>query len=93
MRGLTSTIIGAVVLESAVIAVFGSLLGVIIGWIGTVAVNAHYQALYRTPLRFAIATPALAAFALAVAVVLGIAAGALAARRLTRAPPLELLGR
>jgi putative ABC transport system permease protein len=57
------------------------------------AVNAYYQAQYRTPLRFSIVTPEIVLFAAALSLVLGVAAGALAAQRLVRTPPLTLLGR
>ena len=87
------TVIGAVVLESAAISLLGSALGVGIGWVTSLLVNAHYQSVYRTPLRFALVTPQLALFAASLAVVLGIAAGTLAAIRLVRTPPLALLGR
>jgi len=56
-------------------------------------VNVHYQGVYRTPLRFAVVTPQVLTFALALSLVLGAAAGALAALRLARMHPLVLLGR
>jgi putative ABC transport system permease protein len=56
-------------------------------------VNAHYQEVYRTPLTFALVTPGILAFATALALALGILAGAIAAWRLVRTPPLTLLGR
>ena len=56
-------------------------------------VNAHYQAVYRTPLRFAIITPGTVAYSVLLSLVLGIGAGVLAARRLARTPPLTLFGR
>lgn len=94
LLGVTSrTVIAAVVLEAAVISLFGSLVGLVIGWVSALAVNAHYQELYRTPLRFAIATPGLIGFAVGLSLVLGIGAGAVAALRLTRVAPLTLLGR
>ena len=94
LLGVSSrTVIGAVVLEAGVISLLGSALGLLIGWASTLAVNAYYQGVYRTPLKFAIATPGLMAFAVTLSLVLGIGAGAVAALRLTRTPPLTLLGR
>jgi putative ABC transport system permease protein len=48
---------------------------------------------YRTPLLFALLTPEIFAFATLTSLVLGIGAGAVAAWRLVRTPPLTLLGR
>ena len=52
-----------------------------------------YQARYATPLRVAIVTPDIVLLAVALSVILGIGAGFLAALRLVRTPPLELIGR
>lgn len=88
-----STVLRMVVAEAAVIALVGSGLGALIGYGVSAAVNAYYQAQYRTPLRFSIVTPEIVLFAAALSLVLGVAAGALAAQRLVRTPPLTLLGR
>src|SRR5687768_9662368 len=88
-----STVLRSVLIEAAVISLAGSLLGAIIGKVATMLVNAHYQQVYRTPLRFAMATPGILAFAVGLSVALGIIAGVLAARRLVRSQPLELFGR
>jgi putative ABC transport system permease protein len=87
------TVFGAVVLEAAFIALVGSVAGTGIGVLASAAVNAYYQAHYRTPLRFSIVTPDIVVLATALSITLGIAAGALAALRLVRARPLALLGR
>jgi putative ABC transport system permease protein len=87
------TVVLAVVLESALVALLGSVLGIALGAATSAIVNAHYQQVYRTPLRFSIVTPGTVATAVGLSVVLGVAAGALAARRLARAAPLTLLGR
>lgn len=87
------TIVRAIVVEAAIVALVGSALGAIIGWIASALVNAHYQAVYRTPLLFALVTPGVLGFAVTLSLVLGIAAGALAAWRLVRTPPLALMGR
>lgn len=87
------TIVRGVVLEAAALAVAGSLAGVGVGALASWVVNTHYQAVYRTPLRFSIVTGDIVLLAVALALVLGIAAGWLAARRLVRVPPLTLFGR
>jgi putative ABC transport system permease protein len=87
------TIVGSVVLEAAAVAVLGSLFGVVVGGTASFLVNRHYQAVYRTPLRFSIVTGDIVLLAVALALVLGIVAGWLAARRLVRTPPLALFGR
>jgi putative ABC transport system permease protein len=87
------SVLRSVVIEAAFVAVLGSGLGVIIGWVTSGIVNAYYQGAYRTPLRFSIVTPDIVLLAVALSLVLGIAAGALAALRLVRAHPLALLGR
>jgi len=87
------TIVRSVVLEAAAIAVLGSVLGVGVGFAASWIVNAHYQNVYRTPLRFSIVTGDIVLLAVALSLVLGIAAGWVAARRLVRTPPLALFGR
>jgi putative ABC transport system permease protein len=87
------TVALTVMAEAAVVAVIGSGVGALIGWLCTLAVNAHYQRVFRTPLTFAVLTPQIALFAVALSLVLGVVAGGLAAWRLVRTPPLALLGR
>jgi putative ABC transport system permease protein len=87
------TIVRAIVLESALVALAGSLFGTLLGWLGALIVNAHYRRAYRTPLLFAIVTPEILLFALVLGLTLGVAAGMLVATRLTRRSPQELLGR
>lgn len=87
------TIIRSIVIEAAVVSVFGSVIGAGIGWVSSLIVNAHFQQVYRTPLLFALLTPEIFAFATLTSLVLGIGAGAVAAWRLVRTPPLTLLGR
>lgn len=87
------SVVRSVVLEAAAVASLGSALGVGIGLAMSRLVNAHYQEVYRTPLRFAIVTPDIALFASGLSLVLGLVAGWLAAQRLVRAEPLALLGR
>jgi putative ABC transport system permease protein len=87
------TIVGSVVLEAAAVAVLGSLAGIAVGGTASWIVNWHYQAVYRTPLRFSIVTGDIVLLAVALSLVLGIVAGWLAALRLVRTPPLVLFGR
>jgi putative ABC transport system permease protein len=87
------TIVKGVVLEAAGIAVAGSIVGVGVGLVTSWVVNAHYQSVYRTPLRFSIVTGDIMLLAVTLSLVLGLAAGWLAARRLVRTPPLALFGR
>ena len=88
-----ATVVRAIIIEAAVVAVLGSALGVVLGWIVSQVVNWHYQALYQTPLAFSIVTPPTVIFAVALSLVLGIAAGVVASLRLVRTPPLALFGR
>lgn len=88
-----SSVVRSIVIESALVAVLGSVLGVVLGWFTSLLVNSHYQALYRTPLEFSIVTPPVVAFAVSLSLLLGIGAGLLASLRLVRTPPLELFGR
>ena len=88
-----STIVKSVVLEAAGIAVFGSLVGVALGAAASWIVNAHYQGVYRTPLRFSVVTGDIVVLAVTLSLMLGIVAGWLAAKRLVSTPPLSLFGR
>jgi putative ABC transport system permease protein len=88
-----ASVVRSIVIESALVAVLGCVLGVALGWAASLLVNWHYQALYRTPLKFSIVTPPIVAFAVALSLVLGIGAGLLASLRLVRTPPLQLFGR
>jgi putative ABC transport system permease protein len=88
-----ATVVRAIVLEAAVVAVLGSALGVVLGWAVSLFVNWHYQALYQTPLEFSMVTPPTVVFAVSLSLALGIAAGIVASLRLVRTPPLALFGR
>jgi putative ABC transport system permease protein len=83
----------AIVLEAAVIAIVGCGVGTVFGWAASLVINWHYRDLYRTPLTFALVTPDIVRTAAILGIVLGIGAGALAGRRLVRRAPLALLGR
>jgi putative ABC transport system permease protein len=88
-----SSVVRSVIIEAALVAVLGSVLGVLLGWAASLFVNWHYQALYRTPLYFSIVTPPIVALAVSLSLLLGVGAGVLASLRLVRTPPLELFGR
>ncbi|MEP6858786.1 MAG: FtsX-like permease family protein [Gemmatimonadales bacterium] len=88
-----SSVVRTIVIESALVAVLGSVLGVVLGWAASLFVNWHYQALYRTPLEFSIVTAPVVVFAVSLSLLLGIGAGLLASVRLARTPPLQLFGR
>lgn len=88
-----ATIVRAVVLEASLIAVIGSVMGAAFGYVAGWIVNWHYQGVYSTPLKFAIVTPGIVLFATALSLGLGVIAGLLAAQRLVRRAPLELVGR
>jgi putative ABC transport system permease protein len=87
------SIVKSIIIEAAVVAILGSGLGVALGWVVSVVVNWHYQALYHTPLEFSIVTPEVIGVSVALSLVLGALAGILASLRLVRTPPLVLLGR
>lgn len=88
-----ASIVRSIVLEATLVALCGSALGIALGVAGSHVVNAHYQGVYRTPLVFAIVTPATVLFSVVLSVILGVGAGLLASLRLVRTPPLALLGR
>ena len=88
-----ASVVRSIIIESALVAVLGSVLGVALGWAASLLVNWHYQALYRTPLEFSIVTTPVVAFAVSLSLLLGVGAGLLASLRLARTPPLELFGR
>jgi putative ABC transport system permease protein len=90
--GISSrSIVRSVMVEAAIVAVMGSGLGVGIGAASSWIINWHYRGVYRTPLAFAMLTPEIVTLAIALSLALGLAAGFLAAQRLVRQPPLQLL--
>ena len=94
LRGVSRrTVVASIVIEASLVALLGSALGTAVGWVSSLAINHHYQGVYRTPLLFALVTPGIVAFAVALSLVLGVGVGLLAATRLARTPPLRLLGR
>ena len=92
LMGISSrTIVRSVMVEAAIVAVFGSGVGLAIGWIVAQVINWHYRGVYRTPLAFAVVTPGIALLAVSLSLVLGLLAGFLAAKRLVYVPALELI--
>lgn len=88
-----TTVVKSVVLEASLVALVGSAMGALVGWGASGVVNWHYQALYATPLRFTVVTPGIIGFAVALSLLLGVGAGLIAAQRLVRRAPLDLVGR
>lgn len=87
------TVFLSLVLEAAVVAVVGSIVGAAIAAIASVAVNAFYQRAFDTALIFSQYRAGTVLFAMALSLVLGLGAGAIAAWRMVRLSPLELWGR
>jgi putative ABC transport system permease protein len=87
------TIFGALVLEAAVIAALGSILGTGLAYLAGAATNAYYGRYFETSLIFSLITPDLVLFSVILSLVLGMLAGAGAAWRLVHTRPLALWGR
>jgi putative ABC transport system permease protein len=87
------TVFLALVLESTTVALAGSLVGAGLAMVASRVVNSYYQHAFATPLIFSEITMRSLGFALALSVVLGVMAGALAAWRLVRVPPIALWSR
>lgn len=88
-----ATVVRSVMLEASLIALLGSALGAGFGAAASAIVNWHYQGVYATPLTFALVTPEIVVIAVTLSLLLGIVSGYLAAQRLVRTAPLELVGR
>lgn len=87
------TLIGWLVLEAALVSAVGGIMGVAIGQLASAIINRYYQWTYDTTLVFSIVTPEIVLRALGLAVLLGLAAGAIATLRLLSVHPLEEAGR
>lgn len=87
------TIFGALVLEAALVAVLGSILGAGLAWLAGAATNSYYRRYFDTELIFSLITPRIVLFSVCLSLLLGLAAGAVAAWRLVRTPPMVLWGR
>ncbi len=94
LLGIGRATIGLTVMAvAAAAAVMGSIIGIGLGAVLVWAINAYYQPLFQTRLRFAIITPETLQFAGGLAIIVSLAAGAAVALRLLRRHPLEQMGR
>ena len=87
------TIFGALLLEAALVSVLGSILGAGLAWLAGAATNTYYRRYFDTELIFSLITPRIVLFSVCLSLLLGLAAGAVAAWRLVRTPPMVLWGR
>jgi putative ABC transport system permease protein len=87
------TIFGALVLEAALVAVVGSVVGAGIAFVAGAITNAYYRRFFDTELIFSLITPRILLFGVMLSLALGLAAGAVAAWRLVRTRPMVLWGR
>jgi putative ABC transport system permease protein len=87
------TVFGALLLEAMLIAILGSLVGTGLAYLAGAATNAYYRRFFDTVLTFSLITPRIVVFSAGLSVLLGIAAGAIAAFRLVHTRPLVLWGR
>lgn len=83
------TIVGV----SAAVAVMGSIVGVGLGAVLVWTINAYYQPLFGTRLRFAVIVPETVLAAAGIAITVGLAAGIVVAQRLLHRHPLDQVGR
>ena len=91
MIGLSRrTVFRAFLLEAALLATIGSVVGTILAYLATVITNAVYQRKFDTALVFAHLSPGIVILGVGLSVTLGLGAGAIAAGRLLRANPLVL---
>jgi putative ABC transport system permease protein len=84
------TIVSAVVLEACLVAIVGSLFGVVLAGLADAITNWVYQRRFDTELTFAWLTPGIVATGVGISLGLGVVAGFLAAMRLIRVRPLAL---
>ena len=81
------------VAEAALLSTLGGAAGLGVGIVSSAVVNAYYQRYYDTTLMFSQVTGVIVAEALALALLLGMAAGVFAATRLLASNPLDEMGR
>ncbi len=84
------TIFGALLLEACLVAVIGSILGLVLAVVAGAATNLYYQHYFSTRLIFSLITPEIVRFSIVLSLLLGVLAGSFAAWRLVRTPALEL---
>ena len=87
------TIFRALLLEAALVAVFGSVAGSGLAYLAGAATNAYYRRFFDTGLTFSLITAEIVLFSVVLSLALGMLAGALAAWRLVHTRPLVLWGR
>lgn len=87
------TISGTIMVIATGVALLGSTLGIGLGYLVSLAINAYYRRLFDTDLVFSRITPPLLGTAVALSLALGIAAGGLVAWRLLRRTALDSAGR
>jgi putative ABC transport system permease protein len=87
------TIFGALLLEAALVAAFGSVVGTGLAYLAGLATNAYYRRFFDTALTFSVITPDIVLFSVALSLALGVLAGAVAAWRLVHTRPLVLWAR
>jgi putative ABC transport system permease protein len=87
------TIFGALLLEAALVAVAGSVVGTLLAFLAGAVTNAYYRRFFDTALTFSLITPGIVLFSVALSLALGLAAGAAAAWRLVHTRPMVLWGR
>jgi len=87
------TIFGALLLEAALVAVLGSIVGTALAFLAGAATNAYYRRFFDTALTFSLITSDIVLFSVALSLALGLAAGAAAAWRLVHTRPMVLWGR
>jgi putative ABC transport system permease protein len=87
------TIFGALLLEAAFVAAFGSVVGTGLAYAAGAATNAYYRRFFDTTLTFSLITPGIVLFSVALSLGLGVVAGAVAAWQLVRTRPLVLWSR
>jgi putative ABC transport system permease protein len=87
------TIFGALVLEAALVAMVGSLVGAVLAFVAGAVTNVYYQRYFDTDLVFSLITARILLFSVTLSLVLGLTAGALAAWRLVNTRPMVLWGR
>jgi putative ABC transport system permease protein len=87
------TLLAWLMTEAALVSALGGVAGIGLGHLAASAINAWYRRVYDTSLAFALVTRETVLIGLALALVLGLAAGLVAALRLTSVDALEEVGR
>lgn len=87
------TLLTWLMFEAALVSTLGGMIGVGIGRLASKLINEFYQRAYQTSLEFSIVTEDTVRLGLALAVVLGLVAGAVGALRLLQVDALEEVGR